>query len=108
MIGSKMTGHPSDQVLLILFREFDDHAAAVYRFPQLFKPFVRLPRCGDIGKNHRAVVWDIPQNLRNFFPVSLIQLEYIHIIDLDKGCFRHHRQIFHRIGKGPEFKGFAV
>ena len=103
-----MSGHPGNQILLILFREFNDDAATVHCLPELFQTLVRFPSDGDIGKDHGTVFGNVPQDFRHFLPIRLIHLKDIYVIDLDQGGICHHRQILHRVGKGPQFKGLAV
>ena len=107
-VRRKVACYPGDQISLILLRKLHHKGAAVHRVPQLFVTLVRLPGGGDIGKNHRTVIRNIPQDFRHFLPVRFIQLENVHIINLDKGRFRHHGQILHSIRKGPEFKGLTA
>ena len=58
-VGSKVPGHPGNEIPLVLLGKFNDLSISVDGFPQFFQPFVRLPGYRKIGKNHSAVVRDI-------------------------------------------------
>ena len=70
-----MPGNPGNQFSLVLFAEFHRRTAGVNCLPQLFQALIRLPRNGEIGKNHGAVFRDIPENLSDFFPLPFTELE---------------------------------
>ena len=101
-----MSGDPSDQIPLVLLGKFHHAAMTICGLPQLFQPFVRLPRHGEIGKYHSTVVRNIRQDLHHFVSITFVEFENVHIIHLDKSILRHHRQIFHGISKALHIKGF--
>ena len=103
-----MLGNPCNQIPLALLGKFNHRRIGTYGIPEIFKPLIRLPFVGLIGKHHGAVLRNIGQHFGDLIPIRLRKLKDVHIIHLNQGALCHHGHRFHGIGKGLDVKGFVV